>query len=112
LPIDEVWSNDAIMDAGTKTVEMLKAEIQKAHYVLWNGPLGAYEGGFKQATIELAKALADSSAKTIVGGGDTLATIAELNLEDKFTFVSTGGGAMLEFLAKETLVGIEALNKY
>jgi phosphoglycerate kinase len=111
LPIDQVWKDDAIMDAGMKTVEMLKGEIQKAKYVLWNGPLGAYEGGFKEATIGLAQALADSTAKTIVGGGDTLATIAELNIEDKFTFVSTGGGAMLEFLAKGTLPGIEALNK-
>ncbi len=111
LPVDEVWKDEAIMDAGMKTVELLKGEIQKAKYVLWNGPLGAYEGGFKEATFGVAKALAESSAKTIVGGGDTLATIAELNIEDKFTFVSTGGGAMLDFLAKGTLPGIEALNK-
>ena len=110
LPKDNVIENDAIMDAGEKTIEMLKDEINKVKYILWNGPLGAYELGFKNGTIELAKLIANSSAKTIVGGGDTLASIAELGLEDKFTFVSTGGGAMLDFLAKGTLPGIEALS--
>lgn len=111
LPVDDVWNNDAILDAGIKTIEMLKGEVEKAKYILWNGPLGAYEQGFKEATLELAKIISSSNAKTIVGGGDTLATITELKLESKFTFVSTGGGAMLDFLAKGTLPGIEALNK-
>lgn len=111
LPIDEVFQGTAIMDAGMKTVELIENEIKKAKYVLWNGPLGAYEQGYKNATVEIAKTLASSGIKTIIGGGDTLATIAELKLEDKFTFVSTGGGAMLDFLAKGTLPGIEALER-
>lgn len=114
LPIDSLKKGNAIMDAGMKTVELLKTEIDKAKYVLWNGPLGAYETGYRASTLELAQILADAtenSVKTIVGGGDTIATISELKLEDKFTFVSTGGGAMLDYLAKGTLPGIEALER-
>jgi 3-phosphoglycerate kinase len=113
LPVDSLKKDNAIMDAGMKTVELLREEIQKAKYILWNGPLGAYETGYRASTLQLAEILADATKrgiKTIVGGGDTLATIAELKLEDGFTFVSTGGGAMLDYLANGTLPGIEALN--
>lgn len=112
LPIDEVWKDDAILDVGPETVSRLEEEVKKAKYILWNGPLGLYEQGFKEPTLALAKMIASATkngAKSILGGGDTLAVIAELGIEDKFTFVSTGGGAMLEFLAKGTLPGIEAL---
>ncbi len=114
LPIDSLIKDKKIMDASTKTVELLRQEIDKAKYILWNGPLGAYESGYRASTLQLAEILADATArgaKTIVGGGDTLATIAELKLENGFTFVSTGGGAMLDYLAKGTLPGIEALEK-
>ncbi len=114
LPIDSLIKDKKIMDASTKTVELLKQEIDKAKYILWNGPLGAYESGYRASTLQLAEILADATArgvKTIVGGGDTLATIAELKLVNGFTFVSTGGGAMLDYLAKGTLPGIEALEK-
>jgi len=113
LPIDVVWKDDAILDVGPKTVELLQEETQKAKYILWNGPMGLYEKGFREPTLAIARMIAvatKNGTKTIVGGGDTLATIAELGIEDHFTFVSTGGGAMLEFLAKGTLPGIEALN--
>jgi phosphoglycerate kinase len=112
LPVDHILKGTAIMDAGLNTVEFLRKEIDKAKFILWNGPLGAYEKGYKSGTLQLSEMLADATkrgVKTIVGGGDTLATIAELKLEDSFTFVSTGGGAMLDFLAKGTLPGIEAL---
>jgi phosphoglycerate kinase len=114
LPIDSIYKDTAIMDAGMKTVEVLNKEIERAKYVLWNGPLGAYEEGYKSATLQLAEILSEATrkgVKTIVGGGDTLATIQELKLEDSFTFVSTGGGAMLDYLAKGTLPGIIALEK-
>ncbi len=112
LPVDSVLKDTAIMDVGMNTVETLRKEIDKAKFVLWNGPVGAYEMGYRAATLEISQMLADATkkgVKTIVGGGDTLATIAELKLEDSFTFVSTGGGAMLDFLAKGTLPGILAL---
>ncbi len=111
LPSDPVWHGDRIVDAGPGTLDILKEEIDRAKFILWNGPLGAYELGFTQSTLDLAQLLAGSHAKTVVGGGDTLAAIEELNLFDTFTFVSTAGGAMLDFLANETLPGIEALKR-
>lgn len=112
LPTDHIYKGTSIMDSGLETIESLRKEIDKAKFILWNGPLGAYEMGYKSGTLQLAEMLAEATkkgTKTIVGGGDTLATIAELKLEDSYTFVSTGGGAMLDFLAKGTLPGIEAL---
>ncbi len=110
---DSLNDDDTIADAGTKTAELLKNKVSTAHFILWNGPLGVYEDGFKNATLELAKMIAErtesGNATSIVGGGDTIAAIEELNLQNKFTFISTGGGAMLEFLAKGSLPGIEAL---
>lgn len=114
LPVDEIWKDDAILDVGPKTMILLQDEIRKAKHILWNGPLGLYESGFKEPTLSLAKMISEATqcgAKSILGGGDTLAVIAELGMEDRFTFISTGGGAMLEFLAMGTLPGIEALEK-
>jgi phosphoglycerate kinase len=116
---DKVASNEKILDAGPKTLANLKEKINAAKFILWNGPLGNYENGYKEPTHELARMIAGATkngVESIVGGGDTLAAIAELkqtsgeSLENSFTFVSTGGGAMLDFLAKGTLPGIDALN--
>lgn len=112
--IDEVTTEDSMYDAGTETMALLEKEIAAAKYILWNGPLGAYEQGFKQPTLELARMIAKATkngAKSVLGGGDTLGALAELKIEDEYTFVSTGGGAMLEFLAQGTLPAIEALEK-
>ena len=99
------------LDADHETLESLKSQIENSNFILWNGPLGKYEDGLKEGTLALTKILAESGKPTIVGGGDTLAAIRELNLFDKFAFVSTGGGAMLDFLATGTLPGIEALRQ-
>lgn len=109
IKVTEGMAGDFMPEDGPETLLMLKKYIASAKFILWNGPLGNYENGFKRATLDLATVLAESDAKTIVGGGDTLAAIAELNLENKFTFVSAAGGAMLDFLANGTLSGIEAL---
>ncbi len=109
--IDGVKAGEKILDAGTETVKMLAGEIAKAKFVLWNGPLGDYEKGFPKATEDLARLVAESSAHTVIGGGDTLAVLSKLGILEKFSFVSTGGGAMLEFLANETLPGITALEE-
>lgn len=106
---NEVSDDDSIKDSGPETVEELKKLVQDFKFVLWNGPLGEYEKGFIKPTEILARAIAESPAKTLVGGGDTIAATEHLGLEDKFSFVSTGGGAMLQFLLDGTLVGIEAL---
>jgi len=110
-PADKVQDDESIFDVGEETTNHLEREIKKAQCILWNGPLGLYEKGFKQATLRIAKAVSDSPALTIVGGGDTLAAILELKLADRFSFLSTGGGAMLDFLAQGTLPGIDALKK-
>lgn len=109
LPEDTVVDGGKILDVGPRTIEDLKSKIMKAELVLWNGPLGDYELGYKVATLKVAELIAMYARESIIGGGDTLAAVRELDIHDKFTFVSTGGGAMLDFLATGTLPGIEAL---
>ncbi|PIQ91679.1 MAG: phosphoglycerate kinase [Parcubacteria group bacterium CG11_big_fil_rev_8_21_14_0_20_39_22] len=107
--IDSIEKQDYIRDAGPETLANLKNIISGAKFILWNGPLGFYERGFYGGTEKLAASIARSDAVSIVGGGDTVAALQTLELEDNFSFVSTGGGAMLDFLANGTLSGIEAL---
>ena len=109
--IDHVGTGDTIMDAGPRTLELLKTKIHDSQFVLWNGPLGNYELGYKEGTLTLAKLLAECDKEVIVGGADTLASIKELGLFNKFSFVSTGGGAMIDFLGSGTLPGVEALKR-
>jgi phosphoglycerate kinase len=110
--INAVKENESILDMGPKTVKLFLESIKDAKTIVWNGPLGLIEKKpFDKASEILAKAIAQSRAYSIVGGGDTAAFIRKLGLEKKFNYVSTGGGAMLEYLANETLPGIEALNK-
>ncbi len=106
---DQVLKDENILDIGTESLEQLKQMIDGSKFVLWNGPMGNFERGFKSNTEELAIYIAGTHVKSIVGGGDTLAAIRDLGVMDKFTFVSSGGGAMLDFLANGTLPGIEAL---
>jgi phosphoglycerate kinase len=108
---ESVSTRDRILDAGPATVAVMTEKIKNAKLVLMNGPLGDYEHGFAGGTEALLKAMAASSAITIVGGGDSVATVNKMKLEKKLTFVSTGGGAMLEYLAKGTLPGIKSLEK-
>lgn len=107
----QVLKEDKILDDGPETISMLEKKLSSAKFVLWNGPLGDYEKGFREGTVELARAIARCRAKSIIGGGDTLAVVSKMNLENKFSFISTGGGAMLDFLANETLPGVEALER-
>jgi 3-phosphoglycerate kinase len=107
--IDQVQDDEAILDIGPKTVAMLRDYIAKAATILWNGPFGNYEGGYVEATEAVAKLIAESGATSVVGGGDTVAAIEKLGINDQFTHVSTGGGAMLQFLENGTLPVIDAL---
>jgi len=106
-PLSGVLPTDRIVDAGPETVAFLASEIAVAKTVLWNGPLGNYEAGFVEATEAVAHTLATAPAFSIVGGGDTVAAIEKLGLNDRFGFVSIGGGAMLEFLEKGTTEALE-----
>jgi phosphoglycerate kinase len=107
---DGVLPHEKILDIGPKSIALLAPCIAEAKTILWNGPLGYYEGGHDDATKACAKLIAESSAHSIIGGGDTVAAIESLGLQDSFSFLSTSGGAMLEFLEKKTLPGIEALD--
>ena len=100
------------MDIGPKTISAYEKIIKSAGTILWNGPMGVFEmDKFANGTIQIAKAIAKSSAKSVVGGGDSLAAIAKAGVEDKITHISTGGGASLEFLEGKTLPGVAALLK-
>jgi len=109
---EDVKKSDCIVDVGPETLEQLKTLLNGVKTVLWNGPLGNYEAGFSDKTESLAGLLAELTSKgaeTILGGGDSIASIHKLNLAHKFTFISTGGGAMLEYLVNENLPALQAL---
>ncbi len=109
---NEVSADDYIADVGPKTIDQLKKLLNGSKTIVWNGPLGYYEN-YPDKTEQLAEIIAEETKKgseSIVGGGDTIASINTLGLEHTFSFISTGGGAMLDFLVDETLPGIEALN--
>lgn len=105
----DVGRDESIMDIGPQSVLLLKDLISKAGFILWNGPLGKYEVGFGGATEEVIKIISKCKVHNVIGGGDTVALISKLKIEKKLGFVSTGGGATLEFLAKGSLPGIRAL---
>lgn len=108
---NEVKHDEAILDIAPASIQALQSIINASRSILWNGPMGNFEKGFTSGTDALATAVAGSTAKSIVGGGDTLSSIQNLGLTEKFTFVSTAGGAMLDFLANGTLPGIQAIEK-
>lgn len=106
-----VSPDEIIFDIGPKGVKELEGEVKKAKTILWNGPLGNFEKGYSLGTEALARAIAASDAYSVVGGGDTIAAIRSLGLQDHFGFMSTAGGAMLVFLETGTLPAIDAVLK-
>ena len=99
------------MDIGPKTIELFSDVIKKAKTVIWNGPMGVFEmPKFAVGTKAIAKALSETDAVTIIGGGDSAAAVAQLGYADKMTHISTGGGASLEYLEGKVLPGIACLN--
>ena len=109
VSIARIPEHMAVLDIGPSTMELLAPHIKRAKTIVWNGTLGKYETGFIDGTREVAKAILASKAHAIVGGGDTVTALDSLGLTSKFDFVSTGGGAMLDYLAYGALPGLEVL---
>ena len=107
---NEVSADERIVDIGPDTVAMLVPHITEANFILWNGPTGIYEEGYVSYTEQIARLAAKTQTKVVIGGGDTIAAIANVDLSNNPNiFLSTGGGAMMEYLLKGNLPGIEAL---
>ena len=105
-----VADDDLILDIGPQTAKTLAEQLKKAGTIVWNGPVGVFEfAAFENGTKVIAQAIAQSSAFSIAGGGDTLAAIAKYGIEDKIGYISTGGGAFLEVLEGKTLPAFEVL---
>jgi phosphoglycerate kinase len=112
VPATEVSADDKILDIGPKTAQKLAALIARAGTVVWNGPVGVFEyDQFAGGTRAIAQAIAGSKAFSIAGGGDTLAAIAKFGIADKVSYMSTGGGAFLEFLEGKKLPAVEILEQ-
>ena len=110
--VEDVADNDMIFDIGPNTAATLAAIMKNAGTIVWNGPLGVFEfDQFGHGTETVARAIADSSAFSIAGGGDTLAAIAKYGISDKVSYISTGGGAFLEFLEGKVLPAVEILEQ-
>lgn len=109
--MDKIPEDRMGMDIGEKTIKLYKDELKNAKTVIWNGPMGVFEmPNFARGTEEIAKCLADlKDAKTIIGGGDSAAAVAQFGLSDKMTHISTGGGASLEFIEGKSLPGISCI---
>ena len=111
-PVDQVGDEEMILDIGPDTAKRYAYMIAKAGTVVWNGPVGVFEfDAFGHGTETLARAIADSKAFSIAGGGDTLAAVDKYGIEDQVSYISTGGGAFLEFLEGKTLPAVAMLEQ-
>lgn len=102
--------DDMFLDIGPRTIKLFSKVIANAKTIFWNGPMGVFENAvFARGTKKIAQAIAESKAESILGGGDTIAAVDQFNLQDKYTYVSTAGGASLDFLAGKQLPGLKNL---
>ena len=113
--LNEIDNDDMILDIGPKTIRKIKNIIEKSKTILWNGPAGYFENSnFANGSYEIASAIIkknkDRSFYSVAGGGDTIAVLNKINAINDFNFVSTAGGAFLEYLEGKELPGIKALN--
>jgi phosphoglycerate kinase len=111
VSVDKIPQDGIVVDCGNQTVEMLSSLMALSNTVIANGPLGLYEKGWLHGSEQILTKLGESTASSYIGGGDTVTVAHNLHLLSKFTFVSLGGGAMLDYLASGTLPGINAVTK-
>lgn len=112
VPVDEIPEDQMGLDIGPKTAAMFAEAVKSAKTVIWNGPMGVFEfPAFAEGTKAVAKAMAESEAVTIIGGGDSAAAVKQLGYSDAMSHISTGGGASLEFMEGKILPGIAVLNE-
>ena len=110
--VEEIPQDMMGLDIGPRTVELFQAELAGSRTIFWNGPMGVFEKKpFDVGTRAVAQAVADSGARSVVGGGDSVAALEQAGLADRITHVSTGGGASLEFVEGRLLPGVEALKR-
>ncbi len=113
VPADKIENDFMILDIGPKTISLFSEQLSKSKTIIWNGPLGVCEFDmFSKGTKNVAENLADSEAFSIIGGGSTATAIEKLGISDRLGYISTGGGAMLEFLEGKVLPGVSALYKH
>jgi phosphoglycerate kinase len=115
-PIDQVPDGWMGLDIGNETIKKFSEVIEGSHTILWNGPMGVFEmPNFQKGTVEIAKAIARATKKgafSLVGGGDSVAALNQFGMADKVSYVSTGGGALLEYIEGQVLPGIKAIRGY
>ena len=111
--LNQIENDDMILDVGTKTIQNIKSLIDHSSTILWNGPLGYFENpNFSIGSLEIAKYIGNKQGEiySVIGGGDTVSVISSIKIKNKFNFVSTAGGAFLEYLEGKILPGIKSLN--
>ena len=109
-PVTDVRDDEMILDVGPESALAMAEVMKRAKTILWNGPVGVFEfPQFSEGTRVLAQSIADSEAFSLAGGGDTLAAIDQFGLADSISYISTGGGAFLEFVEGKTLPAVAAL---
>jgi phosphoglycerate kinase len=112
VPADQIPDGEMGLDIGPRAVEEYSKVVSTAKTIVWNGPMGVFEkDAFAAGTIGVAKAVAQSSAVSIIGGGDSAAAVVKAGVADRISHISTGGGASLEFLAGQVLPGVAALSE-
>jgi phosphoglycerate kinase len=110
--IDDVTEDDMILDVGPETASKFADLLKSSKTILWNGPVGVFEfDQFGNGTQSLAKAIAESDAFSLAGGGDTVAAVDKYGVSDKISYISTGGGAFLEFVEGKTLPAVAVLEE-
>ena len=110
--VQSLDADDIILDVGPATELQVQKLLNSANTILWNGPLGVFEfDAFSEGTRALAKTIAETHAFSVAGGGDTIAAIEKFGIQDQVSYISTAGGAFLEFIEGKTLPGVEVLSR-